>query len=206
MVQRAQPRTVSVDGIAPQLISRRRLSGVQVEGHRPAAAERRAGGSRDGLSRRAHVRRTGCVLGRLVGPERADTRIAADLWRAARGSRRDVPRNVVADRRGRYDRWQLARHDARAAGAVPSLKIATVRDWSESESTKDEVESTKDEVRSTTEADVVVLRKLRLRRNADRPSGTAFGLLVHEIVARAPLARRARSSTISRQSMHACSG
>jgi ATP-dependent helicase/nuclease subunit A len=100
---------------------------------------------------------------------------------------KDVPRNVVADGRGRYDRWQLARHDARAAGVTPSLKIATVRDWSESDSTKYEVRSTKDEAGSTTEADVLVLRTSDFAlENADRPSGTAFGLLVHEIVARAP--------------------
>ena len=40
---------------------------------------------------------------------------------------RDVPKNVVADGRSRYDRWRLARHDARAAGAAPSMVVATVR-------------------------------------------------------------------------------
>ena len=35
---------------------------------------------------------------------------------------KDVPKHVVADGRGRYDRWHLARDDARAAGAVPSLR------------------------------------------------------------------------------------
>jgi ATP-dependent exoDNAse (exonuclease V) beta subunit len=85
---------------------------------------------------------------------------------------KDVPRNVVADGRGEYDRWQLARHDARAAGAVASLNIATVRQWSESES-------------AAPESDVAVLRISNVALD-ERPSGTAFGLLVHEIVAKAP--------------------
>jgi ATP-dependent exoDNAse (exonuclease V) beta subunit len=42
---------------------------------------------------------------------------------------KDVPRHVVADGRSRYDRWQLARHDARAAASVPSLVTKTVREW-----------------------------------------------------------------------------
>ncbi len=42
---------------------------------------------------------------------------------------KDVPRNVVADGRSRYDRWRLARDDARAAGAVPSLTVEPARDW-----------------------------------------------------------------------------
>jgi hypothetical protein len=41
---------------------------------------------------------------------------------------KDVPKNVIADGRGRYDRWHLARDDARAAGVAPSMKIETVRD------------------------------------------------------------------------------
>src|SRR5213075_1177434 len=59
---------------------------------------------------------------------------------------KDVPRNVIADGRSRYDRWHLARDDARESGAVPSLAVETVRDWSardgDSESTKYEVRST----------------------------------------------------------------
>src|SRR5207244_7323879 len=42
---------------------------------------------------------------------------------------KDVARDVVADGRGRYDRWHLARDDARAAGAVPSTIARTVREW-----------------------------------------------------------------------------
>ena len=42
---------------------------------------------------------------------------------------KDVARSVVADGRSRYDRWHLARDDARAAGAVPSTVARTVREW-----------------------------------------------------------------------------
>jgi len=42
---------------------------------------------------------------------------------------KDVPRNVIADGRGRYDRWRLARHDACAVGAEPSLAVRSVHDW-----------------------------------------------------------------------------
>ena len=42
---------------------------------------------------------------------------------------KDVPKHVVADGRSRYDRWQLARHDARSQGATPSLSIHTAHEW-----------------------------------------------------------------------------
>ena len=40
---------------------------------------------------------------------------------------KDVARDVVADGRTRYDRWRLARADARAAGASPSLAACELR-------------------------------------------------------------------------------
>src|SRR5438045_759261 len=42
---------------------------------------------------------------------------------------KDVPKHVVADGRSRYDRWHLARADARDAGSIPSIRMTTVRDW-----------------------------------------------------------------------------
>ena len=42
---------------------------------------------------------------------------------------KDVPRNVIADGRTRYDQWRLARQDARDGGKIPSLTLATVREW-----------------------------------------------------------------------------
>ena len=45
---------------------------------------------------------------------------------------KDVARHVVADGRGRYDRWHLARADARSAGATASTVARTVREWTAS--------------------------------------------------------------------------
>ena len=42
---------------------------------------------------------------------------------------KDVPRNVVADGRGRYDCWRLARIDARDSGSTPSMVVETAREW-----------------------------------------------------------------------------
>src|SRR5439155_5914716 len=42
---------------------------------------------------------------------------------------KDVPRHVIADGRTRYDRWRLARQDARDSGSMPSLTLSTVREW-----------------------------------------------------------------------------
>jgi ATP-dependent exoDNAse (exonuclease V) beta subunit len=92
---------------------------------------------------------------------------------------KDVPKNVIADGRSRYDRWHLARDDARAAGAIPSLVVETVRDWSARES---ESESTKYEVRSTA---VVVVGEGRSGEEA-RSGGIGFGVLVHGLLAKAP--------------------
>src|SRR4029077_7088714 len=42
---------------------------------------------------------------------------------------KDVPRNVVADGRGRYDQWRLARIDARDAGGAPAVVVDTGGGW-----------------------------------------------------------------------------
>ena len=44
---------------------------------------------------------------------------------------KDVPRDVIADGRGRYDRWRLARADARAAGSEPSVAVRTAKEWAD---------------------------------------------------------------------------
>ena len=85
---------------------------------------------------------------------------------------KDVPRDVIADGRSRYDRWHLARDDAREAGAVPSLVVETVREWSARETTKDEVRST----------EVKVIGAARSGEEA-RSGGIGFGLLVHGVLA-----------------------
>ena len=103
---------------------------------------------------------------------------------------KDVRKNVIADGRSRYDRWHLARDDARAAGAVPSLIVETVRDWSSAESRTSEVSSLTSDVSSQldfrlpTSNFVTVLSVAR--DGAERPGGIAFGVLVHAVLARAP--------------------
>ena len=44
---------------------------------------------------------------------------------------KDVPKNVIADGRSRYDRWLLNRADARESGSVPSLRVQTVHEMLE---------------------------------------------------------------------------
>jgi ATP-dependent helicase/nuclease subunit A len=94
---------------------------------------------------------------------------------------KDVPKNVVADGRSRYDAWQLARADARAAGSIASLVVKTVREW-----------SADDEAVAEGRADVpldpsrVAIVSMGDPNTAARPAGTAFGLLVHGILAQAP--------------------
>src|SRR5262249_13930348 len=83
---------------------------------------------------------------------------------------KDVPPHVIADGRGRYDQWLLARTDARDRGAVPSLAVQTVREFDEP---------------FAAELDLQAL-DLRDERDLDRPRGIAFGLLVHELLAQVP--------------------
>ena len=102
---------------------------------------------------------------------------------------KDVPKNVIADGRSRYDRWHLARDDARAAGAAPSMMVGTVREWAASESPMFEVSSRPHlgglpDFRLQTSSSVTVLSASR--DGAERPGGTAFGVLVHGLLAQAP--------------------
>jgi hypothetical protein len=95
---------------------------------------------------------------------------------------KDVARNVVADGRGRYDRWRLGRLDARAAGSVPSLEVATLRDW-----TADDSHELPPSARAV---DVQVARAHRAGTDGhddERTGGAAFGALVHAVLAQAPL-------------------
>jgi ATP-dependent exoDNAse (exonuclease V) beta subunit len=86
---------------------------------------------------------------------------------------KDVPKHVIADGRAKYDRWQLARHDARAAGSVPSLQVQTVREWA----------MTDDDVTSRATVRLVMISS---DQTFDRPSGAGFGVLVHALLAQAP--------------------
>ncbi|MGE0702705.1 MAG: 3'-5' exonuclease, partial [Vicinamibacterales bacterium] len=93
---------------------------------------------------------------------------------------KDVPRDVVADGRSRYDRWRLARDEARVAGSVPSLSVSTIRSWAavplpESKEPPRDVPGWRD----------VPLIDATMR-DAARSGGAAFGALVHAILAQAP--------------------
>jgi ATP-dependent exoDNAse (exonuclease V) beta subunit len=89
---------------------------------------------------------------------------------------KDVPRNIVADGRTLYDQWRLSREDARALGSVASLQVATVREWAGS--------SIDDEL---TKSIAVTVVDLSGTSRDEVTGGPAFGLLVHEILALAPL-------------------
>jgi ATP-dependent exoDNAse (exonuclease V) beta subunit len=93
---------------------------------------------------------------------------------------KDVPRHVVADGRSAYDRWRLARADARAAGVRESIAVRTVREWAADEGAADfdilpETMTVRLKPDPTFQAD------------ASRPGGQAFGLLMHNVLARTPL-------------------
>jgi len=88
---------------------------------------------------------------------------------------KDVPRNVIADGRSRYDRWHLARDDAREKGAVPSLAVQTVRDWAAG--------NVEFGIRNL--EFVTVVGAARSGDDA-RSGGIGFGLLVHGLLAKAP--------------------
>jgi ATP-dependent exoDNAse (exonuclease V) beta subunit len=98
---------------------------------------------------------------------------------------KDVPRNVVADGRGRYDRWHLARDDARASGAAPSMVVQTVGEWAAAASPKAEAGSVTQSNSRFPAADQVTVI-MASRDDGERPGGVAFGLLVHSVLARAP--------------------
>jgi ATP-dependent exoDNAse (exonuclease V) beta subunit len=88
---------------------------------------------------------------------------------------KDVARNVVADGRGRYDRWHLARIEARDTGSVPSIRVETVREW---------MAGDRPAALSVNARDVAVVAVAGQHgANGDRPGGAAFGVLVHTVLA-----------------------
>ena len=105
---------------------------------------------------------------------------------------KDVPKHVIADGRATYDRWQLARHDARAAGAVPSLRVQTVREWAMSDLQSDLQSDRQSDPQSDPQSDRqsewsrTPARLVMIGQTAERPGGIGFGILVHELLAKAP--------------------
>jgi len=94
---------------------------------------------------------------------------------------KDVPRNVIADGRSRYDRWHLARVDARDTGRAPSLAVETVREWSEGDRPSGPLAVAPEDV-----SILNVLSAADAASHQDRRRGPAFGILVHALLARAP--------------------
>ncbi len=91
---------------------------------------------------------------------------------------KDVPRSVVAEARGRYDRWLMAREDARVAGKVPSVSVRTVGEWLADPERADAAGL-------TVEPQTVALVRSGAPGDA-RPGGLAFGSLVHAVLAETP--------------------
>ena len=108
---------------------------------------------------------------------------------------KDVPKHVVADGRGRYDRWQLARADARAAGSASHpLVVETAREWAgRLAAERPDARPRRGEPGSP--GAIRSWRSARRRSSMahvprsdgpDRPRGAGFGSLVHAVLARVP--------------------
>jgi ATP-dependent exoDNAse (exonuclease V) beta subunit len=104
---------------------------------------------------------------------------------------KDVPRQVIADGRTRYDQWRLARQDARDAGSQPSLSLATVREWA--------ADATHQMPAMADPSAISIVNVTPPPSDADgRAGGAAFGLLVHTVLAQASFdASRADLDTIA---------
>jgi ATP-dependent exoDNAse (exonuclease V) beta subunit len=94
---------------------------------------------------------------------------------------KDVPRDVVADGRTRYDAWKLARITAREQGAHPSIRVQAVREH---------VTNVAAEAQSTPgifpDVDIATASVPIRHLDHDRIGGAAFGTLVHAVLARTP--------------------
>src|SRR5205807_1199421 len=89
---------------------------------------------------------------------------------------KDVPRDVVADGRSRYDRWHLTREDARASSAVPSIRVATVHELVADSARALSESADPASISITTTGDSTAA-------SVERTGGSAFGILVHAVLA-----------------------
>jgi ATP-dependent helicase/nuclease subunit A len=90
---------------------------------------------------------------------------------------KEAPRDIVAGRRQAYEAWRASRHAAREAGRMPSLDVRTAREWARSDLAPG----------MSPDAERVAIVGIGRDRDVDRPAGTAFGLLVHAVLAEVPL-------------------
>ncbi len=103
---------------------------------------------------------------------------------------KDVPRHVVNDGRARYDAWKQSRQDARARGSQPAMTVQTVREVVSGDALIGAA--------AAQAAHDIAVVSVALRSSL-RPSGAAFGSLVHAVLARAPFdATRATLEDIAR--------
>jgi ATP-dependent helicase/nuclease subunit A len=86
---------------------------------------------------------------------------------------KEAPREIVAGRRRVYEEWRAARNAARESGRLPSLAVSTAREWAASELDSDPAG--------------VAFVSVGRDREMKRPAGTAFGLIVHAVLADVPL-------------------
>ena len=95
---------------------------------------------------------------------------------------KDVPKTVVADGRGRYDRWRLARADARARGAEPSMTVTTVRERTDPDATDGRLAP------FAVDGAAVAIVNLSSPGGTDEyaSGGATFGTLVHSVLAQVP--------------------
>jgi ATP-dependent helicase/nuclease subunit A len=93
---------------------------------------------------------------------------------------KDVPRDVIADGRTRYDRWRLARDEARESAAMPSIAVKTVREWAADAEAIDPTGAAPPDVT------VIDLPGTVSGSGPERSGGQAFGTLVHAVLAQAP--------------------
>ena len=102
---------------------------------------------------------------------------------------KEVPREVVDERRRVYDAWRAARTSARTLGSVPSTVVITARELTGGTGVGVH--------QSDARASVPLIA---LGGSRERPGGTAFGLLVHAVLADVPLdASRAVIDGVARQ-------
>jgi hypothetical protein len=96
---------------------------------------------------------------------------------------KDVPRDLVADGRTRYDAWKLARITAREQGAHPSIRVQTVRECVTNMAAEPQSTQSVSSGMNLSAASV----PLRPRdQDGNRVGGAAFGTLVHAVLARTP--------------------
>jgi ATP-dependent exoDNAse (exonuclease V) beta subunit len=104
---------------------------------------------------------------------------------------KDVPRDLVADGRTRYDTWKLARITAREQGAHPSIRVQTVREYvtdfaTEAQGTPSNSSSSSFEKEFSVPVSVASVPLWLRDQDRNRFGGPAFGTLVHAVLARAP--------------------